>query len=149
MNLEIKKIAAAETLFLRQKVLKPFATLQECILAEDHHEATLHLGLFINATLVTIATFYPEPHPDFSTKRAFRLRGMATEFAYQGRGLGQKILQQAFAELEKQGGDFIWFNARTSALSFYRKLDCKEHGSLFEIPKIGPHKVMYKKLNPR
>lgn len=149
MSLEIKSISPQETLPLRQRVLKPFATLQECAYDEDSKSSTFHYGLFVDKKLQAIATFIQESHPEFNYQHSYRLRGMAVNHELQGQGLGQQLLHYGISALQEKGCDFLWFNAREVAFTFYKKLGCIEHGPLFEIPRIGPHKVMYKKLNSR
>src|SRR3989344_2800182 len=86
-------------------------------------------------------------HLLFSNARhPYRLRGMATDHAYQKQGLGQRILKKALSELQKRNCDLLWFNARTSAEKFYAKLGFISSPEVFEISGAGPHKVMYKWL---
>jgi len=40
----------------------------------------------------------------------------------------------------------LWFNAREVALSFYKNLEYEVMGSIFDIPKVGPHYRMKKEL---
>ena len=79
-------------------------------------------------------------------KKPYRLRGMATDFIYHRQGLGQKIIHAALVELKIRNCDLLWFNARTSAELFYLKLGFTADNTVFELPLIGPHKVMYKWL---
>jgi GNAT superfamily N-acetyltransferase len=141
---QIKKITAPETLPLRQKVLKPFLSLDECIMPGDELKTTVHWGFFLQNTLVSVATIMFEKHPDFSFEKSFRLRGMATDLSLAGQGLGSRLLKVAEDDLIKQGIEFLWFNARIKAFPFYERLGFQYHGELFEIDRIGPHKVMYK-----
>lgn len=149
MQYEIKEISSAETLPLRQKVLKPFLRPDECVNEGDDLKTTYHFGLFYENKLVSTATFLLESHPDFSANRAYRLRGMATDSIYQGKGLGQKLLSNGVEVLRQKQCHLIWFNARETAFRFYEKLGFQQHGPLFELKNIGPHKVMYKYLIPR
>lgn len=147
-NCEIHAITTQETLGLRKSVLKPFLTEEECINPGDDLPTTLHYGLFHQQKLISIATFIKEDHSDFSTKLAYRLRGMATDPNYHRQGFGKMLLTHSMKQLKKQGCDFLWFNARIKAFPFYEKLGCSYHGPLFELKDIGLHKVMYKHLIP-
>lgn len=149
MQYEIKKISTTETLPLRQKVLKPFLRPDECINEGDDLLTTYHFGLFYSGELISIATFLQESHPEFSAGFPYRLRGMATNSQYQGHGFGQKLLRYGVEYLRQKRCDLIWFNARQTAFPFYKKLGFLQHGPLFEMKNIGPHKVMYKPLIPR
>lgn len=144
--LEIRRISTTETLHLRQRVLKPFLLPEQCLNEGDDLPTTYHFGLFYDNRIVTNATFLFESHPQLSAGFPYRLRGMATDSAYQGKGFGQKVLTYGVEFLRLKRCDLIWFNARESAFRFYEKLGFLHHGPLFEINGIGPHKVMYKPL---
>ena len=150
-EIDIRLITAKDTLPLRHKVLKPFlATDEECALPGDDLPTTFHMGLFIEGRLLSICTFMHEAHPDLPAENAFRLRGMATDDNYRGQGLGHVLLSHVEDYLrEKKKCDFLWFNARIKAFSFYEKLGFSYYGPLFDMKDIGPHKVMYKKLLAR
>lgn len=148
LKIEIMRISTQDTLGLRKSVLKPFLSEIECINPGDDLESTFHYGAYLSGNLISIATFLREDHPDFKTRHAYRLRGMATDTKYQGQGVGHKLLKFGMQQLSKKGCDFLWFNARVKAFSFYEKLGCQHHGPLFELKDIGPHKVMYKHLIP-
>ncbi|MGZ3795338.1 MAG: GNAT family N-acetyltransferase [Pseudobdellovibrionaceae bacterium] len=145
----ISKIPMEYTLPLRQKVLKPFLHKDDCGNPGDESPTTFHLGLFHERKLVTISTFLSEPHKDFNAGNPYRLRGMATDPTYQGQGFGQTLLQYGMTFLRQRYCDLIWCNARQRAFPFYEKMGFQSHGPLFELDRIGPHKVMYKYLIPR
>lgn len=146
LQYEIKRITTAQTLPLRQKVLKPFLPVAECTNPGDDLATTYHFGLFHGGKLVSISTFLLESHPAFSAGFPYRLRGMATDDKYRGQGFGQKVLSHGVEFLRSQGCDFIWCNARLKAFNFYATLGFRFHGPMFELKDIGPHKVMYKHL---
>lgn len=146
---KIKRISTRETLPLRHKVLKPYLkTAEECVNPGDDLPSTFHFGLYSSNALISVATFIQEAHENFPATSPYRLRGMATSSEFQGQGCGSILVRHAESELRKLNCDFIWFNARIKAFSFYEKLGFQHWGELFEIPHIGPHKVMYKKLIP-
>lgn len=145
----ISKIPTQYTLPLRQKVLKPFLHIDECVNPGDDDPMTFHLGLFHERKLVTICTFLNEPHQDFSAGNPYRLRGMATDPMYNNQGFGQILLQHGTALLRQKYCDLLWCNARERAFPFYQKMGFRFHGPLFEMDRIGPHKVMYKYLISR
>lgn len=146
---DIRLVTTQETLPLRKKVLKPFLTEEECVNPGDDLTSTYHLGLFFENKLASISTFIQEGHPDFPSEFPYRLRGMATDADFQGQGLGGILLQHGVEFLRQKNCDFLWFNARIKAFSFYEKLGFTYHGPLFDIKDIGPHKVMYKVLIPK
>lgn len=138
-----------DTLPLRQKILKPFATLVQCQYPEDDFETTFHFALRQNNEIKGIATFIQQGHPEFSADLPYRLRGMAIDKELQGQGLGKKLLAHGVDFLVARHCDLIWFNARETAFPFYQSLGFILHGPLFELPGIGPHKVMYKRFKNR
>lgn len=142
-------ITAAEALPLRQKVLRPLLRPEDCFYKEDDLATSFHLGLFHAGRLVCIATFMLEASATFHAGHPYRLRGMATDPRYRGQGFGGILLRQGIEVLKDRRCDLLWFNAREAAFPFYESLGFQYHGGLFEMPGIGPHKVMYKHLIPR
>jgi len=149
LHYHISKIPVEYTLDLRQKVLKPFLHVEECVNPEDHLPTTFHMGLFHERKLVSVCTFMREPTKIFSAGSPFRLRGMATDPQYRGQGFGRILLQNGIQTLRQERCDLLWCNARQKAFSFYEKMGFFYHGELFEMDRIGPHKVMYKYLISR
>ena len=149
LQTEIRFIDADHIKTLRRKVLKPFLTLDECVLPEDLLATTFHLGLFHHQKLVSIATFVQQASPYFASGFPYRLRGMATDESYRGQGLGSQILRFGFHVLKEKRADLLWCNARILAFTFYQAMGFQPHGDLFDIKDIGPHKVMYKIIIPR
>lgn len=149
MSYEIRKVEAFETLPLRQKILKPFATLPQCQYSEDSMDTTFHFALFQEGQIRGVSTFIQEGHAEFPATLPYRLRGMAIEKELQGRGLGKKLLVNGVDFLIARHCDLLWFNAREVAFPFYQSLGFALHGPMFELPGIGPHKVMYKRFNNR
>ena len=96
--------------------------------------------------IVSCATFYPEATKVFKSKKAYRLRGMATDLDFQKKGYGKKIMQEAFKKIQNKKGNLLWCNARLIAVDFYKKLGLKTIGEKFNISDIGPHYLMYIKL---
>ncbi len=147
MSFVIELIPAIETLPLRQKILRPSAPLAECINGTDEAVGSFHLGGFVEKQLVTVASFHVESQIDLPSLFPYRLRGMATEPEFQGKGYGRQVLVKGMDLLHKQKNcDLLWFNARKNAYKFYETLGFSFLGEEFEIPQIGPHKVMYLRL---
>lgn len=143
----ILPIKAEETLDLRSRVLRPGQNLGLCRYAEDNLSSTFHFGVLIENRIVCNGTFMQQAYEAFPKARlAYRLRGMATDPAFQGQGLGSSLLRKAEHELKIRKCDLLWFNARVSAEIFYQKLGFDVIDNIFDIPTIGPHKVMFKWL---
>jgi predicted GNAT family N-acyltransferase len=142
----VQLIKPEQTLHLRQKILRPFSTEAECVYPGDNAEPNFHLGAISDKKIVCVASFYLEkatmPALQYA-KKPFRLRGMATDTAYVKKGYGRDVLQQGINLLRQQRCDLLWCNARENAFQFYQRLGFSFEGDFFDLPKIGPHKVMY------
>ncbi|MBL7546230.1 MAG: GNAT family N-acetyltransferase [Bdellovibrionaceae bacterium] len=145
-NYKIDLITSEQTLDLRQKILKPFLSKKECVNPEDFLPTTTHFGLFYNDRLISIATVFPESNKGLFCGFPYRLRGMATDINYQGQGFGGATLMAVIDFLKDKRCDLLWCNARFKAFPFYKSSGFQFHGEMFELPDIGPHKVMYKRI---
>lgn len=140
-------ISSAQTIDLRNRVLRGIRPIESCYYAEDALETTFHFGIIEDSRVISNGTFLKQPHPKLAgAQNPYRLRGMATDPAFQKQGLGQIIIEAALNELRNRAADLLWFNARTSAEGFYRKLGFDVIDEVFDMPQVGPHKVMYKWL---
>ena len=103
-----------------------------------------------------VGTVYAEPPPDanrdeipadaYAPGAAWRLRGMATSEEARGSGLGRVVLEECFAIVREADGRVLWCNARVGAIPFYRRLGLACVGPEFDIPPIGPHYVMWRRV---
>lgn len=141
----VEFISSEETLDLRSRILRPGQNLQLCRYPEDNLPSTFHLAIKDKGLVIANGTFIQQAHTNYFQQARFpyRLRGMATDIKFQKQGLGRQIIQNALKELERRGCDLLWFNARVNAEDFYKKLGFIATGDPFELPLIGPHKVMY------
>lgn len=140
----IKKIPWQETLDLRSRVLRPGLPIREAQFKGDDAPETIHYGVFEGGQILGVATFFPETFPELKAKNPFRLRGMAVDPARRRTGAGRALLEFAEKELSARSVDLIWFNAREVAFPFYLALGYEFCGGLFDLPGVGPHKVMFK-----
>jgi ribosomal protein S18 acetylase RimI-like enzyme len=92
----------------------------------DDATTTLHVGAFVNGSLVSVATICREPMPNNSDAGEWRLRGMATVDNYRGKGLGKRLAEHCVAHALSEGGSLVWCSARVSAIGFYRSLGFEE-----------------------
>lgn len=135
--MQVKQISTEATYPLRQLVLRPNRPLAMCQFPDDHQPTTYHYGLVTEAgEVVAIATF-------LATETGHQLRGVACDPAYQNQGLGSKLLQGAYEQLQEHGIDTIWCQARIRARNFYERLGFITDGIVFEVPDVGPHVTMW------
>lgn len=141
---EIREIATKDTYQIRKEELRRNVSLSHKM-AGDDNDGTLHLGLFHEGNLIGIASFMKAPLLE-SEGLQYQLRGMAITSALQGKGYGKELLLEAERRLADLGVEVLWCNARIVALDFYRKLGYRVIGPGFEIPEIGQHFRMFKRL---
>ncbi len=141
-------ITANETTDLRHRILRPDQDVDVCHYAEDFLSSTFHVGIRdANKKIISSGTFIAEQNILFKDcVKPYRLRGMATDNHLQKKGCGRLIIQFALEKLQHIECDLLWFNARTSAEIFYVKLGFSSDSVIFDIPTIGAHKIMYKRL---
>ena len=141
------KIIAPETTYgLRHEILRPHQPLDASVYPADHDADSLHLGAYIGEILVCVASFYAETSEIFDLPNQYRIRGMATSLQHRGKGAGSSLVQSATQRLRQRHASLLWCNARTGAADFYSKLGFIQSGDVFDLPPIGPHKLMYLSL---
>lgn len=142
----IKKITASETYPIRLPVLRKGKPIESCHFDGDDLETTFHFGLYLNQELVGIVSLFQKNNPLFSKKNQFQIRGMAVLENHQKKDIGKTLLIHCEEECKIQCVDLIWFNARTEAIGFYEKMGYQKTGTPFEIPNVGKHVIMLKKI---
>ena len=141
---QIKEISAPEAYAIRKDVLRDAIPLTEKM-DGDFDPTTFHLGAFVDDELACVATFMQHDSPYFSESQ-YRLRGMATHKSYQHQGLGKSVLENAEQMLLKKKVNILWCNARVIAIKFYENCGYKIIGKEFNVHLVGPHYVMFKKI---
>lgn len=122
MSFQIKSVGAKDTLPLRQQVLWPDHPIAQSQV--DGDEDALHFGGYLDKKLVCVASlFWEEP--------GIRLRKFATDPAFQGQGIGTKMLSHLLKEAQATGAETFWFDARESALPFYERNGYSPEGKRF------------------
>lgn len=142
MDRIVEPIPPAETLDLRQRILRPHQPRQECVYPLDDHPQTLHLGCRVGGRLVAVGTVLPEDRDGGLLTGEWRIRGMAVDGIHQGQGLGRRILQGLIAHGVATRGRAIWCNGRTGVEGFYKGEGFERVGDEFQLPGIGPHVLL-------
>jgi GNAT superfamily N-acetyltransferase len=70
--------------------------------------------------------------------RGWALRGMAVSAEHQQQGIGERLLQAVYAEVDGP----MWCNARLGAVPFYSRLGWVEVGPVFCLGDQMPHQRM-------
>ena len=146
---QIRLIDAADTIPIRNQVLRPHQTPAECEYDGDHDDGAFHFGAFSSAdVLIGIASVMPQAEQRFSQFQdatQHRLRGMAVLPDDQGKGLGRALLDSCLEKSRASGCEVFWCNARVTAADFYLKSGFEKLQDEFELPGIGRHYVMFKR----
>ena len=144
--MRVRFINASDTYPLRLLVLRTGGTVEDVHFANDRLDGAFHLGVHIGEHRIAVGSFYPEKHDDLKGWKQYRLRGMATHPDFQGQGAGARLIQFALTHLKAQHADLVWCNARVNAVAFYERAGFTTVGERFEIPGIGGHFVMFRRL---
>jgi ribosomal protein S18 acetylase RimI-like enzyme len=131
--LKIIDISWKDTIPIRHKVLWPNEKPEFCMVEGD--KEALHFGVIINNQIVCVASIY------INTKSA-RLRKFATLSQFQGQGIGSFMLNYLVTKLKKDGVDYLWFDARESAVGFYNRLGFGTKGELFYKNEVPYYKMV-------
>ncbi len=132
---------------LRYEVLWPhLENVEACQIQPDTADTTFHVAALLKGKVVGVATFIVDVNEKFKEPHQYRLRAMATAQEVRGYGVGARIVDFAINELKQKNVKLLWCDARLIATGFYEKQHFKIKGKTYEVPKIGPHKLMYKVL---
>lgn len=145
MNI-IKEIPSNETYAVRQPVLRKGKPIESCVFEGDDLKTTHHFGLFSDENLTGIISLFGQSNPIFAEKFQAQIRGMAILDHYQKKGFGEALVKHCETYCKDNQTDLIWFNARTAAVGFYKKMNYQVLGEPFDIKDVGEHYLMFKKL---
>jgi GNAT superfamily N-acetyltransferase len=132
---------------LRNEVLWPHKSFENCILETDRLSSTFHFGIQIEGLTVATVTLQQEKNQRLLQEKQYRLRAMAVREGYRGQGFGDAIVEAGLNHLRELGVEVVWCDARVAALNFYRRLHFNELEEEYEIPIIGMHRFMWKVLS--
>jgi len=143
-KIEVRLIKSNLTHQIRHQVLWPHKELKDCFLKKDNIKKTFHIGVFLNKELVSTGTFIKENNNLFENSiEQYRLRSMGTLKTHQGKNMGKQLIKFGLKILQREKIKLLWCDARKEAIPFYKKLGFNIIGDYYEIPNIGPHKLMY------
>jgi predicted GNAT family N-acyltransferase len=149
-TVRIEQVLPEAVIPLRHKVLRPGMDRSAAIFPGDDAPSAIHIAaLSPTNQVLCCATMHDEPYtePNSPPVPSWRLRGMATEPAWQATGLGHRVLLLA-EQLTQQSRrtSLLWCNARLPALAFYKANGWQTRGQQYLIPTAGPHFTMIKPL---
>lgn len=142
----IKEIPSQETYAVRQPVLRQGKPIESCIFEGDDLPTTHHFGLFEDEKLIGIISLFKQINTIFAGENQAQIRGMAVLENHQKKGFGEALVKHCEDYCESQNVDLIWFNARTAAVGFYKKINYQVAGEPFDIKDVGEHYLMFKQI---
>lgn len=137
----ILEVTARETHPLRLAVLRTGTASRDPVYPGDELASTRHLAIADeDGRLVAVSTWIVEPFPDEADGTGLHLRGMATDEAHRGRGLGAALLGAGRARATELGAGTVWARARVTARTFYEQHGFRIVGAEFVDETSGlPH----------
>lgn len=139
--MEVSRIPTEATYDLRSRVLRPGRPIE--VVHYPHDGRSVHFGVLEGSRVISVVTTHAEDFPGFPQVRGqWRIRGMATDPEFQGKGVGALGLKALLDWARSEKIPLIWCNARIRAVPFYERHGFTIESELFEIPDIGPHYVM-------
>lgn len=142
----IKQIPSKETYIVRQPVLRKGKPIESCVFEGDDLETTYHFGLYNDNDLIGIISLFTQSNTIFVEKKQAQIRGMAILETHQKKGYGEALVKHCENYCKNDNFDLIWFNARTAAVGFYKRMNYQIIGEPFDIKDVGEHYLMFKKL---
>ncbi len=145
-DLELRRASLDEILRLRHAELRPDRPLSTARFDGDDDPGTRHFGAFLRATgeLVGCVSSMRQSR---AGAPAWQVRGMATRGDLVRRGIGRALLAYTVAALRVEDGPrLLWCNARVAALGFWEREGWDVASDVFDIPDVGPHRVMQRVL---
>jgi GNAT superfamily N-acetyltransferase len=155
-DIVLRLVALDDTFALRKAVLRPWLTPEEARATWAGTPEHFQVGAVKEGRVVSTAGFLIEAQPDHGDvfgPLQWRLRGMASEPALQGRGVGGRVLDFGIDELARrlaargEPSAALWCNGRTGAQRFYERHGFQAIGELFETPGTGPHYVFWRRVD--
>jgi GNAT superfamily N-acetyltransferase len=146
--LVVRGATLAEVFPLRHAELRPGFPPDAARFDGDDEPTTRHFGAFLGdaGALVGCASFMRRP---WRGEPAWQLRGMATRADHVRRGIGTRLLRFAEETLRAAGElRLLWCNARLTAVPFYERVGWVIASDVFDVPTVGPHRVMVHRMPP-
>ena len=133
------RVDAAVVRPLRLRVLRIGGSAADAVWPGDDAPGAGHFAVRDGAAVVAVASVVPEAHPVEPRAGDWRLRGMATEDAFRGRGLGAELARACVAHAREQGAARVWLQARPAAVGLYSRAGFVTDSDVFQVPGLGPH----------
>ncbi|WP_298211662.1 GNAT family N-acetyltransferase [Ferrimicrobium sp.] len=139
-----------EVLDLRARILRAGLDPSTANFARDDDPLAVHAVARLGGKVVGVGSLLPE---ELDGLPGYRVRGMAVEQGYRGKGIGATILVRLLEATDDDGvnaqsmqrgrdASVIWCHARIGARRLYERHGFAVVGDVFVIEGIGPHVLM-------
>ena len=144
----VRRATAEAVVDLRHRTLRIGLPRASAVFPGDERPGAYHVVAEAGGNVVVVgcATVHAS---EWEGAPAWQLRGMATDPALRGAGVGRAML--TYLEhllLDETDVRQMWCNARVPAVGFYERLGWRVASDPFEIPTAGPHVRMTRLLSP-
>ena len=129
LEVTVERVERDLILELRARVLSGPGT-RVAALSGDLSPTTRHWAAWLGDAVVGCASVM--------RLRGWALRGMAVSAEHQRQGIGRRLLQAVYAEVDGP----MWCNARLQAVPFYSQLGWVQVGPIFSMGNQIPHQRM-------
>lgn len=144
MGTTIHTVPVQAILPLRHRILRAGLPIETVHCAGDNDTSTLHFAVFDGNTVIACATLLQR---DLDEQHAYQLRCMAVTEERQRTGIGGALLRHINRHVVANSvTDLLWCNARLHAASFYTRHGWQIISDPFNIPDVGPHVRMIRRL---
>lgn len=149
----VRLVVAAKVRSVRHAVLWPHkAGPESCVIPGDDGPHARHLAAYDDADqIVGVCSLFAQRSERFPdaiprAEHVYRLRVMGTMPEVRGSGAGAALIEAACKEAKSLGADWLWCDARQVALGFYERMGFIFLSETYEVPEIGPHRMMARRL---
>jgi GNAT superfamily N-acetyltransferase len=142
----VRRASLAEIIALRHAELRPGLPRAAAEFEGDDEPTSLHFGAFLapGGDVVGCASLVLRA---WRAEAAYQLRGMATRADVARRGIGRTLLVLIENEVRATTTvRVLWCNAREAAVPFYARSGWTVASAVFDIPTVGPHHAMVRRL---
>jgi len=139
----VVEVAATDTHDLRRRVLRDDSPTAALDFHGDDEPTTFHLAVERDDVIVAVSTWMQRPLPEDPRDTDVQLRGMASEPALQGQGIGAALLRAGLDRAHQRGATRVWARARCTAVPFYVANGFEVVGDEFIDGTTGlPHRIV-------
>lgn len=149
----IQHIASDFTRAVRYSVLWPHRSSEaDCTIDLDDRPDAIHLGAIAPAGEVVGVLSLFDQRPDrfpqaiHVNTAVYRLRAMGVLPEWRRQGVGEALIEAACLAVKERGAQVVWCDARQVAFPFYESCGFHYLSELYDIPVIGPHRMMARAL---